>query len=280
MKRMAIAGAGALVSLSAFGQDLLQCVNPDVINTLLMVSREAPEYTLTPDRPDVLAGFSAPPEFAWIGSRSTAFDVKAAYRTDLEPLAARQAFVAAMQGQGFQVLSEDDSGFVLTSPPLLTSMCRESVVGTIILREVGNARYLTVSFPNQIQPRSCEAMRNQTASVGRRGFDLIPKLITPPEVEISRRPGALPTGSGSGSNDSFTSSIEVQGVDSMSGLASLLSDQIRDQGWSADSSWSGSVSAGSTWMRDDDGTLLAGQLIVRSIGAGYYDLSFTLSSVD
>jgi hypothetical protein len=110
-----------------------------------------------------------------------------------------------------------------------------------------------------------------------RGFDLIPRLETPPEVLISGRPGALPTGMGSGSGNAYASSIEVEGIGSMNGLVAVLGDQVRDQGWVADTTWSGLHSAGSTWTRAlDDGTRLAGKLTVQSIGSGYHELSFML----
>jgi hypothetical protein len=137
---------------------------------------------------------------------------------------------------------------------------------------------MTFSYTDPLLSRCCEvvAAPRQTPGLSR-GFDLIPKLVVPPEVAISSRPGAMPTGIGSGSGDTYTSSIEVEGLDSMEGLVAGLADQIRDQGWLADAQWSGTLSAGSTWTRTlDDGTELAGKLSAQSIGSGYHDLTFML----
>jgi hypothetical protein len=134
MNKIAIASLGALISLSALGQDLLQCVNPDVINSLLMTSREAPEFIVSSERPEQLAGFETPAGFAWIGSRHSSYDTRAAWRTDLEMESAVAAFTAAMTSAGITPLPDgDDSGFELTRAPLLSVVCTTDPVGVLLV---------------------------------------------------------------------------------------------------------------------------------------------------
>jgi len=283
MSKTVTALAGALLSFTAQGQDLLECVSPDVTRSLLMTTRDAPDYLVTGTMPAALADFETPAGFTWVGSRVTGFDVKATWKSNLDPLAAQQAFNAALTADGFATWnSGDGSGFELSSPPLMTAACRDATMGILIVRDVGGARYLTLSIPERTETRTCaEHMEPVVAPSGSRGFQLIPLLVPPPDVRISGRPGALPTGTGSGSNDVYTRSIEVEGIASMSGLAALLGDQVRDQGWVNDAAWSGTHSAGSTWVRTlDDGQRLAGKLTVQSIGSGYHELSFMLTTLD
>jgi hypothetical protein len=269
--------SGVLVSFTALGQDFLECVSPDVTRSLLMTTRDAPEYLVTGDVPPTLADFDTPAGFSWVGSRVTGYDVKSTWKSNLAPRAAQQAFNAALEANGFATWNEgDDSGFVLTSPPMSTLACRDSTMGVLIVRDVDGARYLTLAIPERAETQTCAEYMTPNPSFSR-AFDLIPRLETPPEVLISGRPGALPTGSGSGSGNAYTSSIEVEGIGSVSSLVAVLGDQVRDQGWVADATWTGTHSAGSTWTRAlDDGTRLAGKLTVQSIGSGYHELSFML----
>src|SRR5262245_35121583 len=143
MRKITVALSGALVSLTALGQDFLECVSPDVTRSLLMTTRDAPDYLVTADVPAALADFETPAGFAWVGSRVTGFDVKATWKSNLDPRAAQQAFNAALAADGFTTWSGDDTGFQLTSPPMMTSACRDSTMGVLIVREVDDARYLT-----------------------------------------------------------------------------------------------------------------------------------------
>ena len=67
MQKLTIALIGALCSLTAFSQDLLQCVNPDVINSLLFGGRPN-QVSVTQSLPETLENFEPPVGFDLVGS--------------------------------------------------------------------------------------------------------------------------------------------------------------------------------------------------------------------
>lgn len=275
MKKITVTVLGAAFSLTALGQDLLQCVNPDVAGALLTSELNTTNLVVTADRPALLADFEAPPAFEWIGTMTTDFETKAAFKTDLNVTDAHDVFVAALRQAGFEARASDETfGFVLTGPPFITSICRNMERGAVIVRERSGAAFVTVSNPTQVRRQSCdEAMAAPELPFMQRGFGYIPKLMLAPSITNSTRLGALPTGSGSGS--AFSSTVEVEGVSSMESMAGSLADQIAQQGWIADASWSGTRSAGSTWTREvDGGTKLAGKLTIAHLNDGYHGLEF------
>ncbi len=276
MRKLAISALGALLGCGAYGQDLLECVNPDVVAALLGDFRSTVSPVVSTELPEQLAGYEAPAAFEWIGSMQTGSETIAAFRTDLAPADAEQQFLTALRQAGFDTWkSEDSYGFVLTGPPLYTSICRDGRRGGLYVRERAGVRFVATNFSTSATPQSCaEAMAPPDRSMSRAGFSYLPLLELPPSVLISRRPGAMPTEMNSGSNNTFAARVEVEGLGSVANLVGLLDQQITRQGWVAEASWSGEHSSGSAWTRTVDGVRLAGRLTVERIDGEHYQLEF------
>lgn len=280
-KKMTAAAVGVLLAASVSAQSPLQCVSPDVVNTFVLLSADGAEIVFGDEKPAELAGHETPPEFEWIGTRTTDRDTRAAFKTSLAADVALDAFLASLTRAGFETrVRGDDPGFRTSAPPLLEVVCRDGQAGVVIVRDTAGARYVTMSFNAQAAPGNCAEILMTPRQRSRGGFAYIPALELPKNVVLSTRAGALPTGTGSGGGNVYRSNLEVEGVSSMAALVDGLDDQLRAQGWRFDARWSGELSAGSTWTLETDGIKLAGKLEVRSIADGaYHQLEFKLLQI-
>jgi hypothetical protein len=267
-------------------QLLLQCVNPDVLNSLVFDARPESKLLLRREMPDNLAGFRAPAQFTLIGSgvRADGLSTTVAYRTALETQAALDSLVGFLSGEGWKGERMPEAQLpmanVAGSQPNNARLCRDGNRRNIVMQDIGAVRYATIYGFETTPARACDAPPAQSgfgvnpmASVNARQASL-PRFSFPDTARMSS--GSAGGLSLSGGNMASTAT-RIESPDSPERLARHLAGQLAEQGWRSGTEWSGKLSTGSTWSRSNaDGQLLHGTLEILSLGEGAYDVGFSL----
>lgn len=275
---------GALFSLAAAGQDLLQCVNPDVINGLLFSGRPESRIEMTAALPESLDGFEAPAGFALIGTavRGGGQSTSVAYRTSLEGPAAYGSMLDAFVSNGW-VLEEEPVPFKpiffvdAISANVSGTVCRDTERRNLRVQYAGDHRYMMISLNDQPQTRGCNVEDPRRMIVPRMmgGLsDQVPTLRLSAGTTAADGSGNIGSGS-SGSGDSMITSSQIRTPAAPVDFMVDLDEQMSAQGWRADARWSGSVSHGGRWIKtNNDGLVFWSTVELVDIGNGLYDLSY------
>jgi hypothetical protein len=254
-------------------------VNPDVVNSLLFGGRPN-EVSVTRSLPDALADFGSPAGFELIGSMHQGIGdaTTTAFKTDLDLQAAFDSLVASFAPDGW-ILEENTSPntFLLPDRPLSGSICRDGDRRVISVRDVNGTHYASISTYSQGQVRACgDAGRPDPI---RDVFALqqeLPRFSFPESAQAVNNAGASGI---SGSSGGIGTAARITSPDSAGSLANHLGNQMIDQGWYRDASWSGSLSSGSTWTRQlDDGTPVWGTLEVIELTNRTYEVEIRMQT--
>jgi len=275
----------------------LDCLDPDVLHGLLLPFQALSVSTVVPPE---LATFKAPRELRWVaaaehgygastqGSSAARTAVSAVYRSSLPPEAARGAASAALVAGGWKLQSDDRPGI----PDVFVSLNNASIGGEMYCREgkpvnlaegaVDGVTYVTLSvtrnpatangFRNACEQPPRPAVRSTAAYDG-----YLPKLEAPRDPATGQ-PAPMLTGGWSGGNGETIgrSNASVMVTDSPADVARQFASQMARQGWSADASWSGQGTAGSTWIRKVDAdTTLQATLTVSAFDEGWFNVVFS-----
>lgn len=265
-------------------QLLLQCVNPDVLNSLVFNARPDSKLLLRREMPDNAAGFRAPAQFTLIGSavRADGLSTTVAYRTTLETQAALDSLLGFLSDEGWKRESTPEGQLpmanVAGSQPNNARLCRDGERRNLVVQESGAVRYATIHAFVTTPARACDAPSaqpgfgvNPMASVNARQASL-PRLSFPDTARMSA--GAV---GGVFGGTLASTATRIESPDSPERLARYLAGQLGEQGWRSDTQWSGKLSTGSTWSRSiADGQVLHGMLEILSLGEGAYDVGFSL----
>src|SRR5690606_19363687 len=135
------------------------------------------------------------------------------------------------------------------------------------VRDADGVRYASILLPAEMPISECNAEDPRRG--GMESFTVLraqmPKLDFPPTAHSADRGPGISGYSGSGQTVS-TSSV-IASPETAASLAEYLAPQMTAQGWNPDASWSGSMSAGSTWTRrGDDDTPYWGTLEIVTVG--------------
>jgi len=281
MRKMCIAALSSLFSLTALGQDLLQCVDPDVRNALLFSARLEGVMQITPALPASMNVFDVPADFELIGtSVRGGMSTSVAFTTVLSSAEAYAALRGALEAEGWQ--PEDDQSvrtFNVTSQPLSGRVCRNAERLSLTVYDVNGVRYATVgSYPDQ-RRLECNALDPRLALQGPAMFEAMrtrmPKLDFP--TTATPADGRSIGGGMSGSGETVSTSSRIRSPDSAATLVSYLASQMTAQGWRRDAGWSGSLTSGSTWtLQGDDGRPYWGTLQVVAFDDDVYEVGFML----
>lgn len=115
MRKLAFIMLGALWCVAALGQDLLACVDPDVLRGLIFRADTAEGTLLSAEKPDEMSKITPPGQFSWIGSSERSFGaingsplttVTTAFKTDLSPAAALSTAAAGLTNDGWEAQPE------------------------------------------------------------------------------------------------------------------------------------------------------------------------------
>jgi hypothetical protein len=286
MKNLTVTLIGALVGGAAFGQDLLQCVNPDVVKGLLFNGRAETQMSITSTLPEEMAGFTAPAGFVLVGTalRSpsapaggtvafrTSADSETAYATMLEAFTADGWVVEAPQIPSRQI-------FVNDGVPDSVTVCRDSARRNLLVQDHNGRRYVTVNFSEQPNALACNAQDPRLArTVGMMSMitEEAPSLRLPEGTTNAEGGNRIASGGG-GSGDTYTTGDQIRIAQSASSFLDDIRTQMLEQGWAADASWSGTLSKGARWTKTGaNGFPYWATLELVDVGNGIHDLSFRL----
>jgi hypothetical protein len=264
-------------------QDLLECVDPDVKQGLLFQGFEV-DRVVSRAMPRLLDGLQAPQGFEFVGSSESNLQTNAAYKTALASDAALDAMVDALRADGWTAAERPGmrgGGFVSSAQPALSMVCRGDDMATVMSRESSGATFVNLTMAASSANVSCNATSPSPTNmfpggaVGR----FLPRLSLPADARNAAAGFGL--GGGSSSNRSASTSVAVDTQLTPQELLAHFEQQLRDQGWNSDASWSGRLSAGSAWSaRPEADVQLAGLLDIVDMGASGHQATFRATQID
>lgn len=286
MKRLTLALLGVFFSLTALGQDLLQCLNPDLVKGVLFNGRPEAQMSITATLPEALAGYQAPSGFALVGSavRRDGASTTVAYRTSLDREAAYAALLASFEAEGWVIeelpLGPVEPIFVEPAGPVSGSICLDGERRFLNVDDVEGRRFATIALNDQPTARACNAEDPRLRGLGSSMMSMLteaaPTLELPEGTTAADGSGRINSGGG-GSGDTYRTESQIRITVSASAFMDRLAEQVRAQGWTADARWTGALSHGGRWIRtSDDGTMFWSTLELIDVGDGIYDLSFRI----
>jgi hypothetical protein len=285
MRKLIFVLAGAFCGFAASAQDLLDCVNPDVLRGLVLRSSADEGVVFSTASPAQMSDITAPPQFDWIGSvertGGVAASVSAAFRTDLAPDAAMEVAMAGLTSSGWEAQPQlGGAGGAFASMPITRSQtaCRDEQPVSVAANELENTTYVTYSFTTSSANTVCSAP-DPSSPLGGLSANIyrdMPSLEFPPDP-VTGEPVRSSGGGGGGSQNVRYSTTQVTHNESLNGLAVFLSEQLSAQGWVADTSWTGTTTAGSSWTRQaDPDASLQGMLQITALANSRYDVTFRI----
>jgi hypothetical protein len=273
MRKVAITTT-AFFTLATSAQTL-QCPNPDILNGLVFLGRGDMKLNVTRGSPGFMGDFRVPAGFLLIGTgvRATGMTT-VAYKTSLSGDKAHAALLAALGADGWEVEPSQGPGNTFNVAREGT-VCRNGERRMLLVTQSGGATYVSINSDTQQRRRDCNAPDPALNMQFGRARNAVPRFQFPVGTSIAQGGGG---GGGNGRN--YTTSSRIISTETSAGLVQHLASQIAGQGWSADSGWDGSGSAGSTWRRISDGEVTTGVLQIVKVSEGTYDVDFTIAASD
>lgn len=285
MRTIALIAVTALSGGAALGQSLLDCIEPDVLRTLLLPNQGERPLVVTAAVPPEIAMLKMPGGFAWIGSAeritgradatTNISQVTAAWRSSLAPDAARTAAANALTASGWQMQARPGMGFSVFNSTATLALsqpaCREGKPVNLNANAMDGVTYVTIAIQRGNNNDTTCNSPFRMASASTTGLEkFMPRLELPADPATGARPRMQSSGAGS-SAGAHNARVEFTVKDSPANVARNFATQMAAQGWSNDASWSGASTAGSSWSRrDDSGTLIHGSLLVAALGEGQF----------
>ncbi|HTP38102.1 MAG TPA: hypothetical protein VMI92_00865 [Steroidobacteraceae bacterium] len=276
MRRIAFFTVTALSCAAAFGQSLLDCIEPDVARTLLRQGQGAqqpPDITATV--PAELSSLRMPREFTWIGSAeritgrldatTNMSQVTAAWRTSLAPDAARAATAAALAGSGWEIRSQPGMSMNVfrSADQMPQTACRDGKPVNFTASPMDGVTYVLFTIQrNNNSSLICSQPAQPGFVTGLEKYTPHLDLPVDPATGVAVRQQGGGTSSGGGQINARTQ-FTLQ--DSPGNVARHFAKQMAGQGWTSDANWSGTLTAGSSWSRRDAGTVLQSTLSVTAV---------------
>jgi hypothetical protein len=264
--------------VAAFGQGLLDCVEPDVLRSLLLQSQGERPTVITGVVPAEVSALKMSREFTWIGSSvringrvdatTNASQVTAAWRSSLAPAAARAATATALTASGWEVRAQRGTGinvFISESMQIPQSACREGQPVSFTASAMDGVTYVLVTLQRGNNSNSICNQPAMPVMMSNTGLEkYLPRLDMPadPATGVAARTGG---GGGGSGNGAVSARVEFMLKDSAGNVARHFAKQMAAQGWNSDANWSGAVSAGSSWSRQDAGSLIQSTLSVTAL---------------
>lgn len=287
MRRFILVSGLAAFAAVAPAQQVLQCVNPDVLNSLVFNARSESRLVVRRDMPENVAGFRAPAGFTLIGSgvRGQGLSTLVAYKTTLERDKAFDSLLGFLSGEGWnretRQLDQVPSITVAGTQSSAATLCRNGDRRNVQVQEIGGVRYAVIAGFVTSPERACGAPDP------RQGFSANPMAAmnavraVMPQFSFpssARATGGAPSGDMTG-GDETVSSVRIETPDTAATLAGNLARQLREQGWRSDAEWKGALSTGSTWMRGAGaGQTYWGKLEILNLGNGILDISYSVAT--
>jgi hypothetical protein len=266
----------------AVDSNLLQCVNPDVQHSLLPVGSGT---VFTTDVPEQLASITVPADFEWIGSMQPASTsaasgttgdyTAAAFRTGVSRAAAHTIALSALEADGWRVREQNlPPGLASLEFPQPDQLCRDDAALALWVEDIDANIYVRYVFPIGSTLNFCGADSRIPGGTDSLAVSEMPAFDYPIDLQTGRVPRSSYTGVGFSSDWRQTRAI-IKHSASLAELTAYLSQQLTEQGWSADTAWQGATTAGSSWhRRRDGGTAIQGTLDVTATDVSEYSIDF------
>lgn len=284
MRKLVVALGSLVFAVVAQSQQVLQCVNPDVLNSLVFDARPESKLVLTRGMPDSVAGFRAPAGFTLIGSgvRGHNLSTVVAYKTMLAGQQALDNWMAFLAAEGWKredSLQEPLPPSGVAQVSLTAPVCRDGERRNLRVQDIGGIRYATILGFETRPARACntplpQAEQFNPMAAMQAAQANMPQLSFPESARVAGESTLSHSGTGGRTS---SSNSRIQSPDTAATLAAQLTRQLLNQRWRMDAEWKGRLSAGSTWMRNaDDGKLYRGTLEILSVDDGIYDVGFSV----
>lgn len=259
--------------------DPFACVDPDIVDAFIGNPYAEPARYST-ELPAEAADLPLPADLELVGSMTRGSNVTIAYKSGLDADAALSGSVESLKGAGWKEPEPDPAnpflrGFHSGSAPSTTMLCRQAEPGALSIRARNRSGHalLTFSLYRHQEGTQCAA---EPLTARLLDFSLqryIPNLEVPEGAEVRHNGGG-------GSNDEYSTRVVVLTTLSRDALLRHFDDQIRTQGWTADSGWSGGMTAGTVWTRNDSNDRpLVGTMRIAEASDGVFNARFTVISV-
>ena len=172
--------------INAFSDDLLSCVDPDVVTALLSFGYH-PGSEVTDEMPRKLSTVRYPDTFDFIGSMTSEYLTSIAFRTELDPGGAESVIAKLFGEQGWRPMPRARAGMRSgfrpsheTSQHQLRLCHADGNSVSIMAREKERVTFITLFSTNDARSADCNREPSADGSI-RWGFteDLMPDLELP-----------------------------------------------------------------------------------------------------
>jgi hypothetical protein len=278
MRRVVFFAMAALPGIAAYGQGLLDCLEPDVLRGLVLQGQGERQPVITGAVPSELSALKMPREITWIGSAerivgrvdatTNLTQVTAAWRSSLAPAAARAAAATALTASGWEVRAQPGASmsvFVSESMQPSQPACRDGIPVNINANAMDGVTYVLATLQRGNNNNSICNQPVRPFTMSNTGLDkYMPRLTIPadPAPAGAGRPQSISTSYSGGGGGVANVSADFTSRDSVTNVARLFAKQMAEQGWISDANWSGAISAGSSWSKQDASDVIQSTLSV------------------
>lgn len=265
------------------------CLDPDVLHGLLLPG-VGEGFRITAEPPPELADFKVPRQLAWVGASERGVgamgqsSLSAVYRSRLAPPAAQAAAAdaLAMAGWILQDIGRIASANVFTTDSFQQgdTYCRDQQSLTLWASALDGVTYVVLATMRQAGAgarlsNACEASPRRSVRSASTLDAYLPALELPRDPATGRPVAFQGMGGGGGGEAQRRMNVSFTLQDSADSVARHFARQMAAQGWSVAANWSGTGTAGSTWLRQADADSgLRATLAVAQFEGGHFTVVF------
>ena len=272
-------GSVLLFSSVARAQDPLECVDPDIVKTLLSDFGGGPTR-ISRELPARFPAIALPKTMELIGGKNMFNYFTVAFKSGLPMEEARASVDSALADAQFNAYERPamrlaSGGFQTPetrSWQNSNSFCHRKYghLTAAFEKAAGNATYVMLTGSAQRSPDSCDATR---ASLMLAGVADQPSKM--PQLSLPTNATSTGYGGISSSGDEASTSIQMETSLSPAELVAFFGAQMTEQNWNEETHWSGQKVSGSVWISADEQN--SGVLSVISLDDKQYKLTFQMT---
>lgn len=265
-----------LVPTLSIASDPLECVDPEFVRAFFSGRISTPPSYST-EIPDHFEVRKFPSDMKLIGSRTERYATTVVFQTNQEVRDVHSRLADALSEQGWKDITYERSpsrrGFQLADQSLVAEYCRE--IDDTNLAVIASERFgqTLISLEQYVR----KTMHGCEGTIRERRRNLLDRLpiLNPPD-------GAKTSNSKIGTNGHEVSAVvDVSASMSREELLGFFENQIRNQSWTFQTTWSSDLSSGSVWSQNSsEQGILIGTLHVYDAGSDPVRVRFSIDSAD
>ena len=239
------------VPINASSDDLLSCVDPDVVTAFLSWGYQS-DRTISDELPQEFSTVRYPHDFLFIGSSTSATHRSAAFRTGREPSDAESVIEIIFGERGWHSVPQPQrdamrKGFQQTRDASQRHLSLCHVNGeamAVTSRREDRGTYVVLGKYTDARNLNCNRQPNAD---NRMDWGLTSDLM--PNLELPANAKSRGSGRGGfirGSGDHADTHVRIRSKLRPEEILAHFSSQLALQGWILDSAWTGEASRGST----------------------------------